>query len=219
MTDRTMREKIEALLIPGDWESDPYEYRDEISHNEAIEAVLRILDAHTAEHTEVEVQAIIDRAPEPLRRLGEWLSKKLDEDDWKSAEPLLLGAAAHTAAQPAPDAPKCWHPRTRHSMREGTVTCEVCGASISTFEPVPPPVVSHETPVHVTQTGLSDTDAPQQPAPDAVADAARTLERHCTDADIQAIYAKNERMNGSLSKAYGFRDVLRALAKGQPSHD
>ena len=91
---------------------------------------------------------------------------------WDGAFNRVLAVLdAHTAAQPAPDAPKCWHPRTRHSMREGTVTCEVCGASISTFEPVPPPVVSHETPVHVTQTGLSDTDAPPQPAPDAVAEA------------------------------------------------
>ena len=35
---------------------------------------------------------IIDRAPEPLRRLGEWLSLKLDEDDWKTAERYVLGA-------------------------------------------------------------------------------------------------------------------------------
>ncbi|WP_418145477.1 hypothetical protein ABL850_14945 [Variovorax paradoxus] len=34
----------------------------------------------------------IDRAPEPLRRLGEWLSHRLDEDDWKTAERFVLGA-------------------------------------------------------------------------------------------------------------------------------
>jgi hypothetical protein len=34
----------------------------------------------------------IDRAPEPLRRLGEYLSNLLDEDRWPQAERMLLGA-------------------------------------------------------------------------------------------------------------------------------
>lgn len=39
----------------------------------------------------------IDSAPEPLQRLGKWLADKLDEDDFKTAEPMLLGAvAAHS---------------------------------------------------------------------------------------------------------------------------
>ena len=43
------------------------------------------------------VQAAVDRAPEPLRRLGEWLASVLDDDDWKTAERMLLGAAVHPA--------------------------------------------------------------------------------------------------------------------------
>lgn len=38
------------------------------------------------------IQAAIDQAPEPLRRLGEYLSRVLDEDQWASAERMLLGA-------------------------------------------------------------------------------------------------------------------------------
>ncbi len=34
-----------------------------------------------------------DSAPEPMRRLGEWLSSKLDDDDWKTADRLVTGAA------------------------------------------------------------------------------------------------------------------------------
>lgn len=50
-----------------------------------------------AEHEQF-IQAAIDRAPEPLRRLGEYLSQVLDEDDWKTAERLLLGAASSCAS-------------------------------------------------------------------------------------------------------------------------
>lgn len=39
------------------------------------------------------IQAAVDSAPEPLRRLGEWLAGVLDEDDWKTAERMLIGAA------------------------------------------------------------------------------------------------------------------------------
>jgi hypothetical protein len=39
----------------------------------------------------------IDRAPEPLLRLGAWLANKLDEDDWKTAERMLNGAVEATA--------------------------------------------------------------------------------------------------------------------------
>jgi len=43
------------------------------------------------------VQEAIDRAPEPLRRLGEFLASVLDEDRWKTAERMLLGIAAANA--------------------------------------------------------------------------------------------------------------------------
>jgi len=47
--------------------------------------------ADDAEHF---IQAAVDGAPEPLRRLGEWLANKLDDDDWKTADRLLNGTAA-----------------------------------------------------------------------------------------------------------------------------
>lgn len=51
-------------------------------------------------HAEAEhfIQEAVDSAPEPLRRLGEWLADVLDDDHWKTAERLLLGAAT---AKPA----------------------------------------------------------------------------------------------------------------------
>jgi Lar family restriction alleviation protein len=44
------------------------------------------------------IQAAVDRAPEPLRRLGVYLSNILDGDHWATAERMLLGAA--TASLP-----------------------------------------------------------------------------------------------------------------------
>lgn len=47
------------------------------------------------------LQTAIDNAPEPLRRLGEHLSRILDEDEWATAERLLNGAMlAAPAVQP-----------------------------------------------------------------------------------------------------------------------
>lgn len=50
------------------------------------------------------IQAAIDQAPEPLRRLGEYLSRVLDEDQWATAERMLLGAcnAAPQASEADP---------------------------------------------------------------------------------------------------------------------
>lgn len=45
-----------------------------------------------AEETEAFIAAEIDRGPEPLRRLGEFLLHLLDDDRWKTAERMLLGA-------------------------------------------------------------------------------------------------------------------------------
>ena len=50
------------------------------------------------------IQAAIDSAPEPLRRLGEWLANKLDDDDWKTADRLITGAAVSLNRQTAPTA-------------------------------------------------------------------------------------------------------------------
>ncbi|CAB3654448.1 hypothetical protein LMG26685_02925 [Achromobacter mucicolens] len=38
------------------------------------------------------IQAAVDHATEPLRRLGEYLSRVLDEDQWAIAESMILGA-------------------------------------------------------------------------------------------------------------------------------
>ena len=52
------------------------------------------------------IQAAIDQAPEPLRRLGEYLSRVLDEDQWATAERMLLGAC--NAAPQASEADGQW---------------------------------------------------------------------------------------------------------------
>lgn len=44
------------------------------------------------EEAEQYIQSSIDCAPEPLKRLGEWLTNVLDENQWPHAERLLLGA-------------------------------------------------------------------------------------------------------------------------------
>lgn len=53
------------------------------------------------EEAEQYIQNSIDCAPEPLKRLGKWLTNVLDETQWPHAERLLLGAiAAKPAAVP-----------------------------------------------------------------------------------------------------------------------
>lgn len=42
------------------------------------------------------IQSLIDRAPEPLKRLGEYLTEVLDEDQWNHAEQYLLAMVATT---------------------------------------------------------------------------------------------------------------------------
>lgn len=57
------------------------------------------------EEAEQYIQQSIDNAPEPLKRLGEWLTNVLDENQWPHAERLLLGAiAAKPAAVPTDEA-------------------------------------------------------------------------------------------------------------------
>ncbi|MBH3943967.1 hypothetical protein I5M34_24495 [Pseudomonas aeruginosa] len=53
----------------------------------------------------------IDRAPEPLRRLGNWLSHVLDEDQWTTAERMLTGACVAAEERAAA--------QTQHSVPEG----------------------------------------------------------------------------------------------------
>ena len=45
------------------------------------------------EETEHFLRVAIDRSPDPLRQLGEYLADELDEDRWPRADRLLLGIA------------------------------------------------------------------------------------------------------------------------------
>lgn len=60
------------------------------------------------EAAEAFIQAAVDRAPKPLRRLGEWLAGVLDEDDWKTAERMLLGVAVHATEEDPRNAFEEW---------------------------------------------------------------------------------------------------------------
>lgn len=53
------------------------------------------------------IQTAVDQAPEPLRRLGLYLADVLDEDQFKTADPMLLAVAAYGPAglTPAPVPP------------------------------------------------------------------------------------------------------------------
>jgi hypothetical protein len=44
------------------------------------------------------VQEAISNSPEPLQELGKFLADRLDEDDWKTADRLLLAAATRPQA-------------------------------------------------------------------------------------------------------------------------
>ncbi|XXF10185.1 hypothetical protein J3Q00_07485 [Pseudomonas sp. D2-3] len=46
------------------------------------------------------LQNAIDNAPEPLRRLGEYLSHVIDEDEWATAERMLNGAIVAAGGRP-----------------------------------------------------------------------------------------------------------------------
>jgi len=72
----------------------------EIAQQAAAYKALKALMQRRSDEAEQFIQAAIDQAPEPLRRLGEYLTRVLDEDQWKTAEGMLLGAAT---APPVPD--------------------------------------------------------------------------------------------------------------------
>lgn len=59
-------------------------------------------EAHLApvEMDEKTIQTLIDSAPEPLRKLGEYLADVLAEDQWAHAEQYLLALAAAPNREP-----------------------------------------------------------------------------------------------------------------------
>lgn len=78
------------------------------------------------------IAAEIDAAPEALRRLGEWLSQRMDEDDANTASRMVLGAmmetnaairavganAAQAAAAGVPEGWRCFHCGEEFTDRE-----------------------------------------------------------------------------------------------------
>lgn len=79
-------------------------------------------------HSEVEafLAEAIAKSPEPLQELGRFLAERLDEDDWKTADRLLLAAAtAHPQAAPVPTD----HPAVAH-LREHQQQLDPDGVSV-----------------------------------------------------------------------------------------
>lgn len=70
----------------------------------AAPCVYRGIPARAQTETTAEqfIQAAIDSAPEPLRRLGEYLTRVLDEDEWATAERMLLAVASVIKLPPGP---------------------------------------------------------------------------------------------------------------------
>lgn len=102
-----LREKLEFLAQPVDGEGRDIGWWQTLAAMQQTEAkdCLSLLAsqpvaAEPFATAEAIIQQAIDSAPEPLRRLGEFLTRVLDEDQWKTAERMLLGAA--TAQTPAP---------------------------------------------------------------------------------------------------------------------
>lgn len=111
---------------------------------------------------------LIARAPDPLRRLGDWLSKHLDEDEWKTAERYVLGAmesiAAPAAAQPpAPErfCNKCgfFGPNALHQRPNGTGQCDYLSMPTT-------PAAAQGAPIdmvlHCPACGMQHIDAPEE---------------------------------------------------------
>lgn len=96
-----MTTKDEALSIALDFAERVHdgEWLHGTSRDDVVEAIKSALAQSPEGEAEEFIQAAIDNAPEPLQRLGRFLSTLLDEDQWKTAEGMLLGAAL---AQPKP---------------------------------------------------------------------------------------------------------------------
>lgn len=81
---------------------DMYAYaRAAIASRDAEIAKLRQPEPSAEDRAEAFIQAAISNAPDPLRKLGEFLTRVLDEDQWPTAERFLLAIAAQpTQAEP-----------------------------------------------------------------------------------------------------------------------
>lgn len=90
LDDRNERANLQSLAAS---------LRDAIEAEREAPQPAPALPVEPSEEAEQFIQAAIDRAPEPLRRLGEWLTHKLDDDDWKTADRLISGAAYATDAR------------------------------------------------------------------------------------------------------------------------
>jgi hypothetical protein len=75
------------------------------------------------------IQAAIDNAPEPLRRLGEWLANVLDEDLWPTAERMLLAVASPPAQEPPADQLHPSHVTRASDASTYDEVCTRCGAT------------------------------------------------------------------------------------------
>lgn len=81
--------------------------------------------ASAADEFEHYIRESIDHAPEPLRRLGEYLGNVLDEDQWKTAERLLLGATTALTHPQAASGVTEWQVRQAlhaHQYCDGDIT-------------------------------------------------------------------------------------------------
>lgn len=68
--------------------------RHRLSHSTPGDAEVRSISV--AEEWNVYMTEAVNNAPEPLRKLGEYLAELLDEDQWKTAERYLNGALLAT---------------------------------------------------------------------------------------------------------------------------
>jgi len=99
----------------------------------AAEALAQHPAMSAADEAEQFIQDAIDRAPEPLRRLGEYLTQILDEDEWRTAERMLIGAAQQPAQGEAAAllaAYNAGHQRGHESTVEGCWSDDSAGLAV-----------------------------------------------------------------------------------------
>lgn len=94
--------------------------RAALAPRDAEIAKLRQPEPSAEDRAEAFIQAAISNAPDPLRKLGEFLTRVLDEDQWPTAERFLLAIAAQpTQAEPLSDEDiaQLWSPHPGGEVR------------------------------------------------------------------------------------------------------